>query len=161
MKARQMLTAQALRRLFEQVHGGSFTVTYMDGTTEHHGDSAPQFNISFCDDNFFDLLHGDMLMSFGDAYMDGRVDFEGDLADFMSLALRSMTLDDWSERFEQCVPLVRERFGERFVRMWRLYLRASSAAFREGVVEVHQILVSGGQQSGLALTREDLYSEKR
>jgi cyclopropane-fatty-acyl-phospholipid synthase len=72
-----------------------------------------------------------------------------------------MTLDDWSERFEQCVPLVRERFGERFVRMWRLYLRASSAAFREGVVEVHQILVSGGQQSGLALTREDLCSEKR
>ena len=67
-----------------------------------------------------------------------------------------MTLDHWSERFEQCVPLVRKRFGERFVRMWRLYLRASSAAFREGVVEVHQILVSRGQPSGLPLTREDI-----
>jgi len=40
--------------------------------------------------------------------------------------------------------------------MWRLYLRASSAAFREGVVEVHQILVSRGQLSGLPLTREDI-----
>jgi len=402
MKARQMLIGHALRRLFEQVRGGSFTVKYSNGTTEHYGDSEPQFKISFCDDNFLDLFHGDMLMNFGDAYMDGRVDFEGDLADLMSLALRNglmsvtgeakgltgtalraagklrslkhekeniahhydlgndffslwldesltyscayfgnasdpleqaqqqkieyslkklrlqpgeslldigcgwgalvmraaehfgakatgitlsqeqyagvsaliearglqdkasvrlmdysslvgeeqfdkivsigmmehvgkahlaeftrgvetmlrpgglallhlitivkegpincwiekhifpggyipalseivrhltsrdfrvwdvenfaphyrMTLDHWSERFEQCVPLVRKRFGERFVRMWRLYLRASSAAFREGEVEVHQILVSRGQQSGLPLTREDLYSER-
>jgi hypothetical protein len=43
--------------------------------------------------------------------------------------------------------------------MWRLYLHASSAAFREGVVEVHQILVSRGQPRGLPLTRDDLYSE--
>ncbi len=398
MKARQILTGQALRRFFEQMRGGSFTVTYSDGTTEHYGDSKPQFKISLCDDSFLDLLHGDLLMNFGDAYMDGRVDFEGDLADFMSLALRSglmsasgelkgfagtalraagklrslkhekeniarhydlgndffslwldesltyscayfrnasdsleqaqqqkiehslnklrlkpgetlldvgcgwgaltmraaehfgakatgitlseeqyagaseliearglqgkacvrlmdyssitgeeqfdkivsigmmehvgkanlagftrgvetmlkpgglallhsitmvnegpvnswiekhifpggyiptlseilshltcrefrvwdvenlaphyrMTLDHWSERFEQCVPQVRQKFGERFVRMWRLYLRASSAAFREGVVEVHQILASRGQQCGLPLTREDL-----
>jgi cyclopropane-fatty-acyl-phospholipid synthase len=401
MKARQMLTGQALRRFFEQVRGGSFAVTYRDGTTEHYGDSGPQFKISFCDDNFLDLLHGDLLMNFGDAYMEGRVDFEGDLADFMSLALRSglmsasgevkglagtalraagklrslkhereniahhydlgndffslwldesltyscayfrnasdsleqaqqekiehslkklrlqpgeslldigcgwgalvmraaehfgakatgitlseeqyagaseliesrglqgkanvrlmdysslageeqfdkivsigmmehvgkshlagftrgvettlqpgglallhsitmvqegpvngwierhifpggyipslsevvshltsrdfrvwdvenlaphyrMTLDHWSERFEQCVPQVRKRFGEKFVRMWRLYLRASSAAFREGLVEVHQILVSRGQHRTLPLTREDLYFE--
>ena len=400
MRARQKLTALALRGFFEKVRGGSFAVTYSDGTTEHYGNSEPQFKISLRDDNFLDLLHGDLLTSFGDAYMDGRVDFEGDLADFMSLALRSglmsvtgevkgfagtalraagklrslkhekeniahhydlgndffslwldesltyscayfrnasdslkqaqlqkiehslrklrlqpgeslldigcgwgalvmraakhfgakatgitlseeqyagaseliearglhgkasvrltdyssiageeefdkivsigmmehvgkahlagftrgvetmlkpgglallhsitmvqegpvngwiekhifpggyiptlyelvrhltsrdfhvldvenlaphyrMTLDHWSERFEQCVPQVRETFGERFVRMWRLYLRASSAAFREGLVEVHQILVSRGQQRGLPLTREDLYS---
>ena len=399
MKARQILTGQALRRLFEQMRGGSFSVTYSNGTTEHYGDDEPQFEISFCDDNILDLLRGDLLMTFGDAYMDGRLNVEGDLADFMSLALRSglisatgelkglagtalraadklrslkqekeniarhydlgndffslwldesltyscayfdnasdsleraqqkkiehslkklrlqpgeslldigcgwgalimraaehfganatgitlsqeqyagasaliqarglqgkasvrlmdysalvaeeqfdkivsigmvehvgkahlteftvdvetmlkpgglallhlitvikagpinswvekhifpggyiptlseilthftardfhvwdvenlaphyrLTLDYWSERFEQCVPLVLERFGESFVRMWRLYLRASSAAFREGVVEVHQILVSRGQQSGLPLTREDLY----
>ena len=66
-----------------------------------------------------------------------------------------LTLDHWSERFDRVVPTVLEKFDERFVRMWRLYLRASSAAFREGVVEVHQILVSRGQPSGLPLTRED------
>ncbi|MBC8029083.1 MAG: class I SAM-dependent methyltransferase [Pyrinomonadaceae bacterium] len=403
MKARQILTGHALRSLFGQMHGGSFSVTYCDSTTQHFGDDEPQFQISFCDDSLLDLLHGDMLVNFGDAYMDGRMDFEGDLADLMSLALRSglmsatgevkglagtalrvvgklrslnhekeniahhydlgndffslwldesltyscayfhktsdsleqaqqqkidhslrklrlkpdeslldigcgwgalvmraaehfggkatgitlseeqyagaselikargmqghasvrlmhysslareeqfdkivsigmmehvgkanlaeftrgvetmlkpdglallhsitvlkegpvngwiekhifpggyvptlseilshltsrdfrvwdvenlaphyrMTLDHWSERFEQCVPLVRKKFSERFVRMWRLYLRASSAAFREGVVEVHQILVSRGQQSGLPLTREDLYSSSK
>lgn len=67
-----------------------------------------------------------------------------------------LTLDCWSERFERVVPAVLEKFDERFVRMWRFFLRASSAAFREGVLEVHQILVSRGQPSGLPLTREDL-----
>ena len=70
-----------------------------------------------------------------------------------------VTLDHWSERFEHVVPKVLEQFGERFVRMWRLYLRASSAAFREGAVEVHQILVSRGQPADLPLTREDIYGE--
>lgn len=68
-----------------------------------------------------------------------------------------LTLDHWSERFELVVPTVLEQFDDRFVRMWRLYLRASSAAFREGVVEVHQILVSRGLHYDLPLTREDLY----
>ncbi|NNE97603.1 MAG: methyltransferase domain-containing protein [Pyrinomonadaceae bacterium] len=68
-----------------------------------------------------------------------------------------MTLDHWSERFENAVPSVLERFDEKFVRMWRLYLRVSSAAFKEGEVEVHQILVSRGKPVNLPLTRDDLY----
>ncbi len=399
MLAKQELTGYALDKLFEQVRGGSFAVTYKDGASEHYGNGEPQFTVRFNDDNVLGLIGDDLLTSFGDAYMDGRVDVEGDLADLVSLALRSglmsataevkglastalraagklrslkrakeniahhydlgndffrlwldesltyscayfrnvsdtleqaqqqkvkhslrklrlhpgetlvdigcgwgalvmqaaehfgveatgitlsqeqhagasalieasrlqgkasvrlmdyetlseegkqfdkivsigmiehvgkahlaefaremetmlrpgglallqlitavkegpinrwiekhifpggyiptlpetithltardfrvwdienlaphyrLTLDHWSERFEQCVPLVRKRFGERFVRMWRLYLRASSAAFREGVVEVHQILVSRGQPSVLPLTREDI-----
>ena len=69
-----------------------------------------------------------------------------------------LTLDHWSERFEQSVPEIRARFGEEFVRMWRLYLRGASASFREGTLEVHQILVSKGKPLGLPLTREDLYA---
>lgn len=72
-----------------------------------------------------------------------------------------LTLDDWSERFERAVPAVREAFDERFVRMWRLYLRTSSTAFREGALEVHQILVSRGQPKDLPLTREDVYREPK
>lgn len=71
-----------------------------------------------------------------------------------------LTLDHWSARFERVVPTVLEKFDERFVRMWRLYLRASSAAFREGAIEVHQILVSRGQAADLPLTREDIYREQ-
>ena len=400
MKTMLRITGQALHSLFERARGSSFAVTYNDGTTEHYGDSEPQFRIIFRDDDILDLLQGDLLMSFGDAYMEGRIDFEGDLADLLSIALQTglmsvtqraqgfvgaayraagkfrslqhekeniarhydlgndffrlwldesltyscayfrnasdtineaqrqkidhslrklrlqpdetlldigcgwgslairaaehfnvnatgitlsgeqhagsnaaidecglrdkarvlladygaiseegqqfdkivsigmiehvgkenlagffqtvetllkpgglallhlitsveegpinrwvekhifpgsyiptlseiithlaprdfhiwdvenlaphyrLTLDCWSERFEGVLPAVLEKFDERFVRMWRLYLRASSAAFREGVVEVHQILVSRGRPTDLPLTREDIY----
>jgi len=56
------------------------------------------------------------------------------------------------------MPFIHKTFDDRFVRMWRLYLRASSASFREGIIEVHQILLSRGQPSNLPLTREGLYS---
>lgn len=69
-----------------------------------------------------------------------------------------LTLDHWSDRFERSVPLIRRKFDDRFVRMWRLYLRASSASFREGVIDVHQILLSRGRPKDVPLTREDLYS---
>ena len=401
-----MLAKQALNKLFEWVSGGSFAVTYAGGATERYGNGEPQFTIRLNDDNVLDLIggDGDLLTSFGEAYMDGRVDVEGDLADLMSLALRSglmsvtqkqqgfagaalraagklrslktekenirrhydlgndffrlwldesmtyscayfrnssdtldeaqrqkidhtlkklrlqpgetlldigcgwgalvmraaevydaqatgitlseeqhaganraieqrglrdkaiirladygalpgegkrydkivsvgmiehvgkenlagfvetvekllkpdglallhlitnveegpinrwveknifpggyiptlpetvthlaargfhvwdvenlaphyrLTLDHWSLRFERVAAQVREKFDERFVRMWRLYLRASSAAFREGAVEVHQILVSSGRPAGLPLTREDIYGERK
>ena len=71
-----------------------------------------------------------------------------------------LTLDQWSKRFESVVPSVLKKFDEKFVRMWRLYLRVSSAAFREGEVEVHQILVSRGKPDDLPLTREDIYKEQ-
>lgn len=403
MKAKQILTEQALDSLFEKVRGGSFAVEYKNGDTQHYGEDEPQFTIRFNDKNILDLISDDLLMSFGEAYTEGRVDVEGDLADLMSLAIRSglmsaihssstantaaraigklrsfkrekkniahhydigndffklwldesltyscayfrnnsdtlelaqeqkiehslqklrlkpgeilldigcgwgglvmraaehfgvratgitlskeqhsaalkmikarglqdkanvhlmdfatlseegqkfdkivsigmiehvgkenleyfisnvenmlkpgglallhlitgvkegpingwieknifpggyiptlpeiithlsargfriwdvenlaphyrMTLDQWSERFERVVPEVLEKFDEKFVRMWRLYLRVSSAAFREGEVEVHQILVSRGQPDNLSLTREDIYKEQK
>src|ERR1700730_13337793 len=94
MKAKQVLTGHALHQLFEQARGGSFTVAYSDGTTQHYGDSEPQFRISFRDDNIFDLLQGDILMNVGEAYVNGRVEVEGDPADLLSLALRSGLLSD-------------------------------------------------------------------
>lgn len=404
MLAKQKITGYALDKLFEQVRGGSFAVTYKNGAIERYGNDEPQFTVRFNDDNVLGLISDDLPTSFGEAYMDGRVDVEGDLADLLSLALRSdlmsvtqkaqgfggaalraasklrslkhdkeniahhydlgndffrlwldesatyscayfrnasdtlneaqrqkidhslkklrlqpnenlldigcgwgslvisaaehydakatgitlseeqhtganaaieerglrdkahvrladysaipeegkqfdkivsigmiehvgkenlagfvqtvekllkpgglallhlitavkegpvdhwiekyifpggyiptlpeiithlaardfriwdvenlaphyrLTLDCWSERFERVVPVVLEKFDERFVRMWRLYLRASSAAFREGTVEVHQILVSRGRPADLPLTREDIYKEQR
>ncbi len=71
-----------------------------------------------------------------------------------------LTLDAWSERFERVAPLIREKFDDRFVRMWRLYLRGFSASFREATLEVHQILVSRGRPRHLSLTREDIYKAR-
>ncbi|HEV2473263.1 MAG TPA: class I SAM-dependent methyltransferase [Chthonomonadales bacterium] len=68
-----------------------------------------------------------------------------------------LTLDEWSRRFEKCAAQIREQFGDRFVRTWRLYLRTASAGFKEGIHEVHQVLCSNGLPSALPLTREDVY----
>lgn len=42
-----------------------------------------------------------------------------------------LTLDEWSERFERAVPVIREKFDERFVRMWRLSTCAVSPPVSE------------------------------
>ena len=68
------------------------------------------------------------------------------------------TLDRWSERFEAAAPQVEAMFDARFVRMWRLYLRSSSASFRVGTSTLHQFLVSNGPTNLLPLTRNDLYA---
>jgi cyclopropane-fatty-acyl-phospholipid synthase len=85
-------------------------------------------------------------------------DYDFQLMDVESLRLHyGMTLDHWSERYEKHVDQVREMYGERFVRMWRLYLRASAASFRHGGTNLHQILFSKGLNNQIALTREHLY----
>ena len=89
MRATQKLTSQTLDKLFGQVSRGSFAVIYKDGAIKHFGNGEPQFTVRLNDDSVLGLIGDDMLMSFGDAYMDGRVDVEGDLADLLSLALQS------------------------------------------------------------------------
>lgn len=66
------------------------------------------------------------------------------------------TLDRWSEAFEASAGAVAAQYGERFVRMWRLYLRSSAAAFRTGNVTVWQIQFSRGPSDALPLTRDYL-----
>jgi cyclopropane-fatty-acyl-phospholipid synthase len=69
----------------------------------------------------------------------------------------ALTLDAWSQAFEQAVPVVTRMYDQRFVRMWRLYLRASAAAFRVGNVTVWQIQFAQGPPVALPLTRDYLY----
>ncbi len=88
MQAQQMLAEYALDTFFERLKG-SFAVIYESGLTRHYGTGEPQFTIQVKDENILDLMNGDLLMDFGEAYMDGKIDVEGDLADVMSLAIRS------------------------------------------------------------------------
>ncbi len=53
------------------------------------------------------------------------------------------TLLAWHERFERAYRErddLRERYGERFYRMWRFYLLASAAAFRARYLQLFQIV---------------------
>jgi len=67
------------------------------------------------------------------------------------------TLEHWLERFERHEKAIRGRFGEHFVREWRLYLAASIASFRTGGCQLFQIAFARPSYSRRALTRDDLY----
>lgn len=67
------------------------------------------------------------------------------------------TLDEWGRRFETNAPNIEEMFDAAVVRMWRMYLNGSAAAFRWGDVRLYQILFTNGPNNTLPLTREHLY----
>jgi cyclopropane-fatty-acyl-phospholipid synthase len=70
------------------------------------------------------------------------------------------TLEHWLERFEQSRQQVAAMYDSRFVRAWRLYLAGSIAAFRQGHLQLFQILFTGSQCEPLFWTRDPLYSER-
>lgn len=63
------------------------------------------------------------------------------------------TLLCWEKNFQEHVGEIKEMFGERFVRMWDLYLSACAAAFHNGIIDLHQILATKGVNNELPLTR--------
>lgn len=69
------------------------------------------------------------------------------------------TLWHWLARFEAAVDRVREMFDERFVRLWRLYLAGSAAAFSAGSLQLFQVLFARPTLNDLAWTRAHLYTD--
>lgn len=66
------------------------------------------------------------------------------------------TLIEWLDRYERNVDKVREMFDERFVRMWRLYLSASIAAFETGWLQLFQVVFAPGTSNAVPMTRGHL-----
>ncbi|MCA1827496.1 MAG: cyclopropane fatty acyl phospholipid synthase [Myxococcales bacterium] len=52
------------------------------------------------------------------------------------------TLMAWNANFESAWPELREKYGERFRRMWRYYLLQSAGAFRARYMQLWQLVVS-------------------
>lgn len=70
------------------------------------------------------------------------------------------TLEHWLQRFEAAAPQVAAMFDERFVRMWRLYLAGSIAAFRAGTMQLFQVVFAGSQCQAIPWTRAHLYQPR-
>ncbi len=68
------------------------------------------------------------------------------------------TLTHWLERFEASAERVREMFDEKFVRMWRLYLAGSIAAFTTGTLQLFQVVFAPRENNDVPLTRAHLYT---
>ena len=80
------------------------------------------------------------------------------LLDVESLRLHyAKILEHWSNNFEKNIDYVREKYGERFIKKWRLYLNACTASFRASGLNIHQITFSKGLNNELPMTRHYLY----
>jgi len=85
-------------------------------------------------------------------------EYDFHVLDVESLRLHyAMTLERWAENYDRNYTRVVEQFGERFARMWRLYLHSCAASFRVSGLDIHQILFSKGLNNDLPLTRQHLY----
>ena len=63
------------------------------------------------------------------------------------------TLLCWEKNFQEHIDEVRQMFDERFVRMWHLYLSACAATFHNGIIDLHQILLTNGINNDLPIVR--------
>jgi cyclopropane-fatty-acyl-phospholipid synthase len=68
------------------------------------------------------------------------------------------TLTHWLELFEASAERVRGMFDEKFVRMWRLYLAGSVAAFTTGTLQLFQVVFAPRENNDIPATRAHLYT---
>lgn len=63
------------------------------------------------------------------------------------------TLLCWADNFRKNIGKVRKMFDERFVRMWDLYLSSCAATFHNGIIDLHQVLMTKGINNELPTVR--------
>ncbi|RHW49548.1 cyclopropane-fatty-acyl-phospholipid synthase [Bombilactobacillus bombi] len=71
------------------------------------------------------------------------------------------TTEIWDSNFNQHRQEITQMMGERFVRMWDLYLQACAASFASGNIDVIQYLLTKGPSGQkLPMTRDYIYHDK-
>ncbi len=70
----------------------------------------------------------------------------------------AQTLRHWLGLYEAASERVRAMFDEKFVRMWRLYLAGSIAAFSTGTLQLFQVVFATADNNDVPWTRAHLYT---
>lgn len=68
-----------LRKFFSQIRSEAFVVKYWDNTTEQFGKGTPILKMVFQDKIPYKRIVRDPVLALGEAYMDGVIDYSGDL----------------------------------------------------------------------------------
>ncbi len=63
------------------------------------------------------------------------------------------TLLCWEKNYKEHIDEARKMFDEKFLRMWDLYLSACAATFHNGIIDLHQILMTKGINNDLPMVR--------
>lgn len=123
--------------------GGLFLLHFISGLLEHPGDPWIKKYI----------FPGGVVPSLREMVSLAAED-QFHILDVENLRLHyTRTLLCWLENFRANLDQVRETFDERFMRMWELYLASCAATFHNGVIDLHQILMTKGINNDLPMVR--------
>lgn len=78
-----------LNKLFGRIEGGSFAVKYWDGSVEHFGEGESKFTLILNKPLPEKEIINDPALFFGEAYMGGDIDYEGDLRAILDLVFKN------------------------------------------------------------------------
>jgi len=88
--------------------------------------------------------------------------FQLSILDVENLRLHyAKTIEHWLQRFDDNVGLFENKYDEQFVRVWRLYLAGSLAAFLSGTMQLFQVVFTRPKNNNLKWNRSHLYSFKK
>lgn len=123
--------------------GGIFLLHYISALKEYPGDAFMKKYI----------FPGGMVPSLREIlYLMGDMQFY--TLDVESLRRHySKTLLCWRTNFLTHREEVLQMHGEEFTRMWELYLSACAATFKNGIIDLHQILMTNGVNNELPMNR--------
>lgn len=91
-----MLKKAALKAALKLWNKGGFTVRFWDGEEKNYGKENPNFKIIFHrEPEFKDItqIGSNIVLTLGEAYMDGSIDFEGSLDDVIATMFKNQAGD--------------------------------------------------------------------
>ena len=84
-----MLTKTALKTLFELWNKGEFSVVFWDGEEVFYGSENPTFKIVFHQEPKLSDVKEDIILTLGEAYVKGIIDFVGPLDDVIATMFKN------------------------------------------------------------------------
>ncbi|WML37350.1 hypothetical protein RCG18_12465 [Clostridium sp. OS1-26] len=77
-----------LHRFCQKIKDYPFSIDYWDGSSENYGQGDPAFKVIFKDKISGIKILKDPSLAFGEAYMDGIIDFKGNLQQIVETAYK-------------------------------------------------------------------------
>lgn len=123
--------------------GGLFLLHFISALKEHPGDAWIKKYI----------FPGGVVPSLREM-VTAMAEYDFHTMDVENLRLHyNRTLRCWRKNYLEHLDEVKKMFDERFIRMWDLYLAACAATFHNGIIDIHQILMTKGINNDLPMVR--------
>lgn len=142
--------------LFSLAEGMPFSITYPDGTTSRYGgEGESKFKLVFKTDRAMRAMLVNVDLGFGEAYMAGDIDVEGEMTDLMTMVMTTDLIGAFRKVIYRPANILRNLWGQARVFWHYLYQRHTYANDKRFVSEPYDL---GNEFYSLWLDKDMLYS---